>query len=44
MLPEPPVPQTLEEALALLRLAWEQLGQLVASPLDRSAQPGHPAH
>lgn len=31
MLTEPPTPQTLEEATALLRLAWEQLGQLKAA-------------
>jgi transposase len=37
---EPPVPQTLEEATALLRLAWEQLGQLQARVQDLEARLG----
>ena len=37
---EPPVPQTLEEATALLRLAWEQLGQLQARVQELEARLG----
>jgi transposase len=37
---EPPVPQTLEEATALLRLAWEQLGHLQARVQELEARLG----
>jgi len=40
MFSEPPAPQTLEEATALLRLAWEQLDQLQARVQELEARLG----
>jgi BMFP domain-containing protein YqiC len=37
---EPPVPQTLDEATALLRLAWDQLEHLQARVQELEARLG----